>query len=282
MKRKNNELKIETLYPLIGLCDSPEFKISNNLSLIKLPKEKYPDIFDYSFGINYELEGFETNYTILSKKEYKDQLIDVFNFMTILKLKSKAKGIWGEYEFLEDSLAFSDQSFPISNISGTMNSKISEKEVKEILDLHSKMPKNWDFTIDRYNVLSARQGTPDIWVDSCMILESILLADNDVGELKYRFSLIGSCVASIFDEKEKYKDIDVRKNLKKLYDVRSRLVHGNFPKKSFDYELWNFVKMFIKDLLLYLIKEYSFDRKKFYKDIEQKMFKAIENQNSLN
>ncbi|HEY5236868.1 MAG TPA: hypothetical protein VIJ62_00685 [Rhizomicrobium sp.] len=82
--------------------------------------------------------------------------------------------------------------------------------------------------LDRLGRAGREGDFADRAIDLGIALESLLLGDNDLGELSFRLSLHGAWLIGN-DEAER---LEIQKSLKKLYELRSRAVHSGAIERS--------------------------------------------------
>jgi hypothetical protein len=92
--------------------------------------------------------------------------------------------------------------------------------VRRVVEARAKTPDRMHLTAERFVRYSRADNPSDSLMDLCISLESLLESQTEVS---FRF---GTCLTKVTSEKGK-KAEDVAKMLSDLYDLRSKLAHGD-------------------------------------------------------
>lgn len=156
-----------------------------------------------------------------------------------------------------DDFYWNKETFPL----------ITRKQIKEISALIEKIGKLTDNKVDialkRFYKSVMRQEEEDIIIDLIIAFE-ILLSDNEKNDITYKLSMRISALICYYHI-GKYKPTEVFGNVKKMYDYRSAIVHGNHnrAKKNREIQMPNntivpvveIAREYLRLVLMIVIKE---------------------------
>jgi len=140
--------------------------------------------------------------------------------------------------------------------------RIKEKEINDVYSIYKRLTESTSektkLIIERFNnAIASTTSLQNCFVELTSILESILV--NESFELRFRFSLYGAFILSQIGESK----FSV-KELQKIYDIRSQLIHTGKSTKYTEGELDS-----LREISIKLIKWYIFndDKKNYVKEL---------------
>lgn len=140
-------------------------------------------------------------------------------------------------------------------------------EIKEAL-VKGKELGALHLAISRFESSYLKAEHADKFIDLMISMEALYLKKEEKQELKYRLSQR----AALLLEQDREKRIRTRNRIKKLYNKRSEIVHGNLDAASFEEvsELKDYVRTSLKKFLM-LYCEYTGNIEHFMKCISEKL-----------
>ena len=140
----------------------------------------------------------------------------------------------------------------------------------KIVDLCCKKSPGLSIALERFNSCLIRTDLREKIIDATIALEHIV---PNYTEISFRLALYNSFLVAATKE-ERYEAF---KLLKKLYDVRSKIIHGAMTKESYkNYaeveDKWNEIIKYIQSILLYFM---IFIAEKSYKEWDQHLQRLI-------
>jgi hypothetical protein len=168
---------------------------------------------------------------------------------------------FADVEAIASTHKFKEQAYEIKE--GFTRDSVSE--LYKVVDSVCKKYKQTIFTLERFNSCLTRVESYDSIVDVTISLESLIAGNQD---LKFKFALYHSLIA----ESESERRFNAFSLLGKLYDARSKIVHGDTDskdaKKSLTYikdnwgEIIRLSRSSINYYLFYIFDKLEIDSKK--------------------
>lgn len=149
-------------------------------------------------------------------------------------------------------------------------STITKDQIDRICDLYKKLIAcngKLDFALRRYNRCVLREEIDDQVTDACIGLESLLSGDAKT-EITYTIS---NRVPVVFSDIKEPWSQNSRKLLKKIYSLRSRIVHGSKIADKDKYCNIDDVKYYLPELAIKYLRQtiiFMLDHPKFLKSEE--------------
>lgn len=149
-------------------------------------------------------------------------------------------------------------------------STITKEQSNRICDLYKKLIAcngKLDFALRRYNRCALREEIDDQVTDACIGLES-LLSGNAKTEITYTIS---NRIPVVFSDIKEPWSQNSRKLLKKIYSLRSKIVHGSKIADKDKYYAIDDVKYYLPDLAIKYLRQtiiFMLDHPKFLKSEE--------------
>ena len=132
--------------------------------------------------------------------------------------------------------------------------EINKKELEEIKDLFSFFMKTDSSklknALNRFRYCTYRTKENDRILDAVIAMES-LLDDNTQGEIKFKISLRMAYIISLYNDK--INPVETFNAMKKIYNYRSAIVHGNTIKEKDNQIKYNNKNYTVNELALELL-----------------------------
>ena len=255
-----NKIKLKQVSPLKNFkSDIDEIDLGNNIKIKKLTEKDFDEMFKgMKNGISYisENEVLEIGYQIEmlesvkngSPPDYSKFMIVCYNIISALRLfktgiigdVSLYKHYYVKYKYeswepiwqpVKGSIAMMQQ------IKNPSQYSLLSNETKDFVKFWNKYNsydfnknRSVDIAIRRFNYAYEKELTEDKLIDYIIILEALFINNNDNTELNYKLAL--RTALFIGSENEERKQI--RKDIKKAYSLRSKIVHGSFIIKELE------------------------------------------------
>jgi hypothetical protein len=246
-----NEIEFEKITPLCGLdIDTSEIRLSDDISIVRLDDSEILDFFNLGIKLGYDLGGREFIYTAnecaikmrfklpkiigeqqaeIPNNDYftnknEQAVIDalrvhkdgnIYPIATLTKSKSRLSGA-GQYSFEAPVKPFMNSTY-----------KLQAEEVGRFSLIWVERNKAHSIStgIRRFSQSAARDNDEDRMIDLMIAAEAIFLNDGN-GEMAYKLAHR----ASVFLSSDLSGQKEIFDFMKKAYDSRSKIVHGDKPK----------------------------------------------------
>ena len=233
-----------TCIPLAGFEFADEKIESGEVSLRRLDAIELGQLAGYMFEMRHTSERMFFNWFHVSSERVALEIRESFNkknkpeasmlpkklllALQLLGYEPHGKGIGRSWTEPRPTLIDWGPYFDLPQNGSTEEidkEKLAEalKIAKLIKDTVIVEPKKYqDTALHRFSVGASRRTNADKLVDFVIALESVLLSGIKSGELSFRFRLNGAFYLSSRAQER----LDIYNRLKKLYELRSALVHG--------------------------------------------------------
>jgi len=244
--------------------------IDNNVKLIETPNDLKDNQNDKSFSFQTKLIGSLD----IKDNSLQQEARHKFDWAVILLKLFKEEMIWAN-------------KFRIVNISnssifstGQLNYYIwwwknyYPKQYEINNDDVKLVQKFWNdfsgldinFGVMRFHQGDYRPQLTDCLVDYVIALEYFLVPGGKSGDISYKFRTHGALVLSQCN----ISDTDphnIYKNLKKAYDLRSDIVHGNIKTNYEDFSFVKTIRNYTREVIKYFHNNKITDREKYFKEL---------------
>lgn len=229
------------------IMDVDEFIIEDNIKITKIKDEEYEELgytevirggySEYILQLTHKEKKYfgelDREVAIEGQERYVERLNLLFNIINVLRLYKSGNLKTGEY--------FTRLLHPVITLgigTGLVNSndfpfnpyKIDKAEFDDFMNLWSKLNKikfesfkEFSIALRRLGYAMDRNRYDDKLVDLVISFESILLKQSEMSELYYRMSVRLSKLL----EKDYKKRLELKNDMREIYNLRSRIVHGS-------------------------------------------------------
>jgi hypothetical protein len=293
----HNKINIKHVFPLKNFkSDVDEIDLGGNIKIKKLTEKDFDEIFketkrgisyfssDEAMDVDYQIEAVESieNGTALDNSMFA---IICYNVISALRLFKD--GIIGDVKLYEHNyVKYKYESWEpiwqpvrgsitmVQQIKAPQKYSLLSQEVGDLIKLWNKYNsydfnknRSVDIAIRRFNYAYEKKMVEDKLIDYIITLEALFLKEEENNELNYRIALR----TALFIGSKKQEINQIRENIKKAYDIRSKIVHGSSKIKheklqELTYKMEEYDRLSIRKFL-FLNKGTKEEIEKIEKDI---------------